>query len=288
VKCTLSTDEIRRAVRAALAEDIGLGDVTTLATVPEETRVSALMVAREPLVAAGLELAEAAFLELCPQAGIQRAVSDGERVPAGFALLKIVDAPARAVLSAERVALNFAQRLSGVATLTAQYVDAVSTTGARILDTRKTTPGLRRLEKYAVVCGGGMNHRFGLFDAVLIKDNHLAALRGEAPNAIEAAVRRARARFPQLTVEVEADTVEQAEQAARAGADVILLDNMPVETLRAAVRAVHGRAKTEASGGVNLSTVRAIAETGVDYISVGALTHSARAVDIALDFTLEG
>jgi nicotinate-nucleotide pyrophosphorylase (carboxylating) len=167
-------------------------------------------------------------------------------------------------------------------------VDAVSSTGALILDTRKTTPGLRQLEKYAVVCGGGTNHRFGLFDAVLIKDNHLAALRGEAPNAIEAAVRRARARFPELTVEVEADTVEQAAQAARAGADVILLDNMPVETLRAAVRVIRGRAKTEASGGVNLTTVRAIAETGVDFISVGALTHSARAVDIALDFTLEG
>jgi len=280
----LSSDEIRRIVRAALAEDLGSGDVTTLATVPEETRVTALMVAREPLVAAGLELAEAAFLELCPQAVIQRAARDGERVPAGFALLKIVDAPARAVLSAERVALNFAQRLSGVATLTAQYADAVSTTGARILDTRKTTPGLRRLEKYAVVCGGGMNHRFGLFDRILIKDNHLAALRQEPPNAIEAAVRRARARYPQLAVEVEADTLEQSEQAARAGADVILLDNMPVETLRAAVQLVKGRAKTEASGGVNLSSVRAIAETGVDFISVGALTHSARAVDIALDF----
>jgi nicotinate-nucleotide pyrophosphorylase (carboxylating) len=284
VKSTLSSDEIRRAVRAALAEDLGSGDVTTLATVPEETRVTARMVAREPLVAAGLELAEAAFLELCPQANIQRAAPDGERVPAGFALLKIVDAPARAVLSAERVALNFAQRLSGVATLTAQYVEAVAGTKTRILDTRKTTPGLRRLEKHAVVCGGGMNHRFGLFDGILIKDNHLAALRHEPPNAIEAAVRRARARYPQLAVEVEADTLEQAEQAARAGADVILLDNMPVDVLRAAVRLVHGRAKTEASGGINLSNVRAIAETGVDFISVGALTHSARAVDIALDF----
>jgi nicotinate-nucleotide pyrophosphorylase (carboxylating) len=283
----LSSDEIRRAVRAALAEDLGAGDVTTLATVPEETRVSALMVAREPMVAAGLELAEAAFLELCPQARIQRAARDGERVPAGFALLKIMNAPARAVLSAERVALNFAQRLSGIATLTAQYADAVSTTGARILDTRKTTPGLRRLEKHAVVCGGGMNHRFGLFDGILIKDNHLAALRHEPPNAIEAAVRRTRARYPQLAVEVEADTLEQAEQAARAGADVILLDNMPLETLRAAVQLVKGRAKTEASGGINLSNVRAIAETGVDFISVGALTHSARAVDIALDFEVQ-
>ncbi|MGD0412124.1 MAG: carboxylating nicotinate-nucleotide diphosphorylase [Verrucomicrobiota bacterium] len=283
----LSSDEIRRAVRAALAEDIGSGDATTLAVVPEETTVTALMVAREPMVLAGLELAEAAFLELCPQANIQRAASDGERVPAGFALLKILDAPARPVLSAERVALNFAQRLSGVATLTAQYVEAVSTTRARILDTRKTTPGWRLLEKYAVACGGGMNHRFGLFDRILIKDNHLAALRREPPSAIEAAVRRARARYPQLTVEVEAETEEQVEQALRAGADVILLDNMPLERLRAAVRLVNGRAKTEASGGVNLSTARAIAETGVDFISVGALTHSARAVDIALDFAAD-
>ena len=280
----LSSDEIRRAAQAALAEDIGSGDATTLAVVPEETSVTALMVAREPMVLAGLELAEAVFLELCPQANLQRGASDGQRVPAGLVLLKILDAPARGVLSAERVALNFAQRLSGVATLTAQYVDAVSTTRARILDTRKTTPGWRRLEKYAVACGGGLNHRFGLFDRILIKDNHLAALRRERPSAIEAAVRRARARYPQLTVEVEAETEEQVEQALRAGADVILLDNMPAERLRAAVRLVNGRAKTEASGGVNLSTVRAIAETGVDFISVGALTHSARAMDIALDF----
>jgi nicotinate-nucleotide pyrophosphorylase (carboxylating) len=181
------------------------------------------------------------------------------------------------------VALNFVQRLSGVATLTAQYVAAVSTTRARILDTRKTTPGWRRLEKYAVECGGGMNHRLGLFDRILIKDNHLAALRHEPPSPIEAAVRRARAACPRLAVEVEADTLEQVGAALRAGADIILFDNMELERLRAAVRLVNGRAKTEASGGVNLSTVRAIAETGVDFISVGALTHSARAVDIALD-----
>ncbi len=280
----LASDEILRAVRAALAEDIGSGDATTLATVPEETTVTALLVAREPLVVAGLELAAAAFLELCPQASVQRAAADGERLAAGGALLKIVQAPARPVLSAERVALNFVQRLSGVATLTAQYVEAVAGTKARILDTRKTTPGWRRLEKYAVECGGGLNHRFGLFDRILIKDNHLAALRQEGPDAIAAAVRRARARYPQLALEVEADTLEQVAQALRAGADVVLLDNMAVEQVRAAVRLVNGRAKTEASGGVNLATVRAIAETGVDFISVGALTHSARAVDIGLDF----
>ena len=280
----LSSDEIGRAVREALAEDIGSGDVTTLATVPEHATVTALMVAREDLVLAGLELAETAFRQLCPGANLRRDASDGDRVPAGGAILKIAETPARPVLSAERVALNFVQRLSGVATLTAQYVAAVSTTGARILDTRKTTPGWRRLEKYAVECGGGTNHRLGLFDRILIKDNHLAALRHEPPNAIEAAVRRARAAYPRLAVEVEADTLEQVGAALRAGADIILFDNMGLERLRAAVRLVNGRAKTEASGGVNLSTVRAIAETGVDYISVGALTHSARAVDIALDF----
>jgi nicotinate-nucleotide pyrophosphorylase (carboxylating) len=283
----LSSAEIRAAVQAALAEDLGTGDVTTLAVVPEDTTITAVMVARERLVVAGLELAEAAFLELCPRIKIERTASDGELVRAGWPLLKVAKAPARPVLSAERVALNFVQRLSGVATLTARYVEAVAGTRARILDTRKTTPGWRHFEKYAVVCGGGKNYRVGLFDQILIKDNHLAALRGAKPNAIEAAVRRARAAYPKLALEVEADTLTEAEQAAAAGADIILLDNMLPEQLRAAVEKINGRAKTEASGGVNLSNVRAIAETGVDFISVGALTHSAPAVDIALDFVID-
>jgi nicotinate-nucleotide pyrophosphorylase (carboxylating) len=190
------------------------------------------------------------------------------------------------MLTGERVALNFVQRLSGVATLTRQYVDAVKGTRAQILDTRKTTPGLRRLEKYAVICGGGRNHRAGLFDRVLIKDNHLAALQHAKPNAIAAAVKRAREKYPQHEIEVETDTLEQVEQAAAAGADIILLDNMNLVQLRVAVQQARGRAKTEASGGVNLASVRQIAETGVDWISVGALTHSARAADIALDFEL--
>jgi nicotinate-nucleotide pyrophosphorylase (carboxylating) len=181
--------------------------------------------------------------------------------------------------------LNFLQHLSGVASSTAQFVAAVRGTPARILDTRKTTPGWRRLEKYAVTCGGGKNHRLGLDDMILIKDNHLAALRNEKPNAVAAAVARARARDPRLRVEVEADTLAQVAQAVAAGADVIMLDNMPPVRLRQAVRLVAGRALTEASGGVNLKTVRAIAATGVDYISVGAITHSARAVDIGLDFS---
>ena len=279
----LNTDEIRRAVQAALAEDIGPGDATTLATVPEEAQARAVMAAREPITVAGLAFAEAAFRELSPTVRFDQSARDGQSVTAGSNLLRI-SGPARALLTAERVALNFVQRLSGVATLTAQFVEAIRGTRAQILDTRKTTPGWRRFEKYAVACGGGRNHRFGLFDLILIKDNHLAALRDAKPNAIAAAVLRARSAYPKLQVEVEADTLEQVQQAADTGADIILLDNMTTEQLRAAVSLVAGRAKTEASGGVNLQTVRAIAETGVDFISIGALTHSARAVDIGLDF----
>lgn len=281
----LPKEEIRRAVALALAEDIGSGDATTLAAVPEIARARAVMCAREPLVVAGLALADAAFRELSATVQITHAVEDGQRVAAGQPFLQVAG-PARALLSAERVALNFLQRLCGIATLTAQFVDAVRGTRAQILDTRKTTPGWRRLEKYAVKCGGGRNHRFGLFDLVLIKDNHLAALRDESPNAIAAAVARARASYPQLKVEVEADTLEQVEQAAAAGADIILLDNMNLGQLRLAVQKCKDRVQTEASGGVTLAGVRDIAETGVDFISVGALTHSARAVDIGLDFEL--
>jgi nicotinate-nucleotide pyrophosphorylase (carboxylating) len=279
----LSAAEIRQAVQAALAEDIGSGDATTLATVPETATARAVMRAREPLVVAGLDFAEAAFRELSAAIKIERLAKDGQRVKDDEILLKI-SGPARAILSAERVALNFVQRLSGVATLTAQFVDAIKDTPAQILDTRKTTPGWRRFEKYAVTCGGGRNHRLGLFDLVLIKDNHLAALRDASPSAIVAAIQRAREKFPQLKIEVEADTLEQAEQAAAAGADIILLDNMNPVQLRLAVQKIKGRAKTEASGGVNLAGVQTIAKTGVDFISIGALTHSARAVDMGLDF----
>ena len=279
----LTAEEIRASVQAALAEDIGTGDATTIALVPESTRVTAAIVAREPLVAAGLGLAEAAFRELAPAAQIARLANDGERITAGKPLLTI-SGPARGILSAERVALNFVQRLSGVATLTAQFVDAIKGTRAEILDTRKTTPGWRRFEKYAVTCGGGRNHRIGLYDMILIKDNHLVALKNESPNAIAAAVDRARRQYPQLKVEVEADTLEQVDQALAAGADLVLLDNMNPIQLRLAVQKCKGRAQTEASGGINLAGVRAIAETGVDFISIGALTHSARAMDIGLDF----
>ncbi len=279
----LTAEEIQRAVRLALEEDTGSGDVTTLATVAETATARAAMVAREPLVLAGLEIAEAAFAELCPAIKIDRLASDSAKAIRGQKLM-VVSGPTRAILTAERVALNFVQRLSGVATLTEQFVDAIKGTPAKILDTRKTTPGWRRLEKYAVRCGGGQNHRFGLFDMVLIKDNHLAALGGEFPNAIAVAVQRARTKYPRIKIEVEADTLEQVEQAAAAGADIILLDNMTPEQMRGAIKVVNGRARTEASGGVSLGNVRTIAEAGVDFISVGALTHSARAVDIALDF----
>jgi len=280
----LTIAEIRRAVHAALAEDIGSGDATTLATVPANATANAVMRAREPLVVAGLDFTEAAFCELSAKIKIKVTSRDGQRVKAGATMMKI-SGPARAILSAERVALNFVQRLSGVATLTAQFVEAIHGTPAQILDTRKTTPGWRRFEKYAVACGGGKNHRVGLFDMILIKDNHLAALRNEKPNAIAAAVQRARKKFSNLKVEVEADTLKQVEQALNARADFILLDNMTLAQLQQALKIVKGRAKTEASGGVNLKTVRSIAGTGVDFISVGALTHSARAVDIGLDFT---
>jgi len=280
----------------ALAEDIGSGDVTTLATVPRNATARAVMRTREPLVVAGLAFAETAFRSRSPRLKIKRLVHDGQRIQAGAGLMRI-SGPARAILSAERVALNFVQRLSGIAKLTAEYVARVKESrlprrsgsvaakaGAQILDTRKTTPGWRPFEKYAVACGDGRNHRLGLYDLVLIKDNHLAALRDAKPNAIAAAVRRARKQSPTLKVEVEADTLAQVAQAADAGADIILLDNMTPAQLRQAVKLVARRAKTEASGGVNLKTVRAIARTGVDFISVGALTHSARAVDIGLDF----
>jgi nicotinate-nucleotide pyrophosphorylase (carboxylating) len=279
----LSRAEILQAVQAALEEDIGSGDVTTLATVPEAAVAEAVMVAREPLTLAGVAFATLAFTSLASTLVIKQEMEDGQRAGRGQTILSVRGA-ARAILTAERVALNFVQRFSGVATLAAQYVEAVRGTKAVILDTRKTTPGWRRFEKYSVTCGGATNHRTGLYDMVLIKDNHLAAISAPPEKVIQQAVSRARSKYPELKVEVEADTLEQVGQAAEAGADFILCDNMTPAMLREAVAIVNGRSKTEASGGVNLSTVRGIAETGVDFISVGAMTHSARAVDIALDF----
>jgi nicotinate-nucleotide pyrophosphorylase (carboxylating) len=279
----LTGSEIRAAVKTALAEDVGTGDVTTLATVPPGLKIRAVMRARQPLVVAGTAFSETVFRVLSPKIKIETVLRDGKSADAGRTILKI-SGPARSILTAERVALNFIQRLSGVATLTSEFVKAVHGTRAQILDTRKTTPGWRRFEKYAVACGKGRNYRIGLYDMVLIKDNHLAALRNEKPNAIAAAIAHARQKYPKLKIEVEADTLDQVRQALDARAEIILLDNMSLKELSQAVVMAEGRAMTEASGGVNLKTVRAIAKTGVDFISVGALTHSAPAVDIGLDF----
>lgn len=276
--------EIRAAVLAALDEDAGRGDATTIALIPADQSASALVVAREPLVLAGLAFARCAFQALDPGVNVTPCqVRDGDFCAAGRAILR-VDGPACSLLTAERVALNFLQRLCAIATLTNRFTREVAHTRARILDTRKTTPGWRRFEKYAVAQGGGTNHRMGLDDLVMVKDNHLVALRDAKPSPIHAAVARSRQAFPHLRVEVEADTLDQVALALDAGADTILLDNMSLDQLRAAVAMTQGRASLEASGGIRLENVRAVAETGVDFISVGALTHSAGSSDIALDF----
>lgn len=279
-------EEFRETVRAALKEDLGAGDATTESTIPADAVAHARMMAREPLIASGLELAKMAFQERSSTLNIAQAMEDGERVAAGEEMMSI-RGPARSILEAERVALNFVQRLSGIATLTRRYVDTIASTKAKILDTRKTLPNWRALEKYAVRCGGGQNHRIGLYDMILIKDNHLTVIARTSKDPINVAVLSARTKFPNLKIEVETDHLDQVKQAVEAGADIILLDNMRPEIIREAVQMIAGRSKTEASGGVNLDTVRAIAETGVDFISVGAITHSARAVDIALDFELK-
>jgi nicotinate-nucleotide pyrophosphorylase (carboxylating) len=270
---------IAPVVRAALAEDLGrAGDVTAQACVPEETVLACVFAARKSGVISGLDCARLSILEMDPQATFAPLVDDGDTVQGGARLAR-VEANARALLSAERTALNLLGRLSGVATLTRAYVDAVAGTKARIVDTRKTTPGLRALEKYAVRCGGGVNHRFGLDDAILIKDNHIAAC-----GSVAEAVRRAKAFAGHLMkVEVEVDGLDQLDEALAHGPDVVMLDNFSLADLREAVRRAGGRAVLEASGGVNLDTVRGIAETGVDVISVGALTHSASVLDIGLD-----
>jgi len=266
-------------VRAALAEDLGrAGDVTGQACIAPDARLSAVFATRQAGVVCGAACARLAIAELDPSARFETVVADGEPVQPGTALAR-VEANARALLAAERTALNLMGRLSGIATLTQRYVDAIAGTRARIVDTRKTTPGLRALEKYAVRCGGGVNHRFGLDDAILIKDNHVAACGG-----VTEALRRARAFAGHLMkVEVEVDTLAQFDEALAEAPDVILLDNFSLADLREAVRRAAGRVALEASGGISLETVRPVAETGVDVISVGALTHSASVLDIGLD-----
>lgn len=277
----LNRRETTELVRAALEEDGAFDDITTIATVVSDRRAHCRLVARRAGVIAGLPLAVEAFRQLNPRVTIRVDGEDGRAVSAG-AVFVALSGSARGLLSAERVALNFLQRLSGIATLTAKFVSAVHGTGARILDTRKTTPGWRSLEKYAVRAGGGTNHRIDLSTAILIKDNHLRALDGD----LELAIQRTRDLAPRGTkVEVECDRLAQVRSAIDAGADIVLLDNMKVDEIRRCVELVQGRAILEASGGVNLTNVRAIAKTGVDWISVGALTHSAPSLDLALDCT---
>lgn len=275
---------VEKAVREALEEDLGLaGDITTDPIIPADARGTATIVVREPARIAGLDLAETAFRALDPDMVFERLVDDGGTAEAGAAIARI-EGRTRALLTGERTALNFLGRLCGIATLTAAYVAAVEGTAARIACTRKTTPGLRGLEKYAVRCGGGVNHRFGLYDAVLVKDNHIAAAGG-----IEAALSRLRTRGGHMVkIEVEVDTLDQLRAALAFPIDAVLLDNMDVPTLKEAVAIANGRVLTEASGGVTLDTVGAIAKTGVDLISVGALTHSARTLDSSLEWTSPG
>jgi nicotinate-nucleotide pyrophosphorylase (carboxylating) len=281
----LPSDTLRQVVLNALREDVGHGDITTQAAIPADLQASADFVMREPAVIAGLEVIETVFSFVDPAVRVSLFAQDGDRVEKGASIARI-SGPAQAILTGERVALNILQRMCGIATMTARYTDLVRDLPVRILDTRKTTPGLRALEKYAVRMGGGTNHRFGLFDGVMLKDNHLAMLASRGIDIGEA-VRRTRAQVgPMVSIEVEADSIEQARQAAEAGADMILLDNMPPAMLREAVAVIAGRSKIEASGGITFETLRAVAETGVDFISSGALTHSARALDIGLDISM--
>ncbi|HSJ64704.1 MAG TPA: carboxylating nicotinate-nucleotide diphosphorylase [Gemmatimonadaceae bacterium] len=276
----LRPSQLTTVVRNALKEDHAFDDITTIATVASNRRARGMIIARAAGVIAGTPLALTAFRLLDPKVVARVDVPDGGEVEPGTPIM-FVSGHARSLLSAERVALNFMQRLSGIATLTQRYVKKARGTRARIFDTRKTTPGWRLLEKYAVRCGGGMNHRLDLSDAILIKDNHLAALNGN----IDLAVKRVRKLAPDgARIEVECDSVEQVRQALDAGADAVLLDNMSPDELRECVALADGRALTEASGGITLETVRRVAETGVDWISIGALTHSAISLDIALDF----
>jgi nicotinate-nucleotide pyrophosphorylase (carboxylating) len=276
----LNQVDIDRVVEAALAEDVGSGDATTRALVPADARCRAELLLKESGVVCGVPVAAAVFRALDPSVTVEALLEEGTAVSDVPAVLAVVDGPARAVLSGERVALNLVGRLCGIASLTRRFAELTEGTPTRILDTRKTTPGLRALEKYAVRCGGGTNHRAGLYDGILIKDNHIRVAGGitEALGALNGNAHG-------LPVEIEADTIEQVREAVAAGAPRILLDNMSPEQVREAMDEVAGRAELEASGGMSLATVRAFAETGVDFISVGALTHSARSLDVSLEVT---
>jgi nicotinate-nucleotide pyrophosphorylase (carboxylating) len=269
---------VQSLIHRALSEDVGDGDLTTDAIVPEGLHGEAAVIVREPGVVCGLVEALAVLLQLDPEAEMEVLVGDGELVANPPVTAARMRASMRALLTSERTALNLLQRMSGIATATRSYVEAVAGTPVEVLDTRKTAPGLRLLDKAAVACGGGTNHRAGLHDAILIKDNHVAVAGG-----IAQAIAAVRTHLPSLAVEVEVDTLDQLDEALGCGAETVLLDNMTADTIREAVRRCRGRARLEASGGITLATIRSIAETGVDAVSVGALTHSVRALDIALE-----
>jgi nicotinate-nucleotide pyrophosphorylase (carboxylating) len=274
----LDMEDAGHVIEAALAEDIGSGDVTSAAVIPADLRFHGVMRARHAMVIAGLPVAREVFRRVVPEAGFRALVADGEAVTAG-AILAEIEGPARGLLTAERTALNLLQILSGIATATRQYVEQIRGSGCILLDTRKTIPGMRKLSKYATRCGGAQNHRMGLFDAILIKDNHIAVC-----GSISEAVRKSRSATQALKIEVECDTLAQVSEAVEAGADMVLLDNMSLDELRQAVELIGRRAQTEASGGVTLETIAAIAASGVNFVSVGRITQSAPAVDIGLDW----
>ncbi len=275
--------DVRRLIRSALEEDIGDGDVTTAALVPETRTADAVILSREAVTVCGTSVAAAVFHAVDPELAVDILVRDGSHARADVTLMTI-SGKAASILAAERTALNFMQRLSGVATMTARFVDCAGPHGTRILDTRKTTPGYRRLEKYAVKCGGGQNHRFGLFDQVLIKDNHRRLWRDGAAGGLDAAVEAARAHAPNLPVEIEVESEAELQEALKASPDWVLLDNMDPEQMARCVRLCKGVCKTEASGGITFDTLEAVASTGVDAVSLGCLTHSAPAVDLSLEW----
>jgi nicotinate-nucleotide pyrophosphorylase (carboxylating) len=288
--------QIEEIIDRALAEDLGKGDVTTEALIPGDQRGTGFIVAKKEGILAGTGAAKQVFHRVAPELKVEILLEDGARIKPGSKVAK-VSGNIASILKAERVALNFLQHLSGIASETNRYVEAVKGLPVRIMDTRKTTPGLRSLEKYAVKVGGGENHRMNLGDGILIKDNHLAALRSQglnikeimakarqnAPLSLRGAKRRSNLQARRTQVEVEVGTVSEALEAVEAGVDIVMLDNMNLEDMRKAVKSIHGRALIEASGGITLDNVRAVAETGVDFISIGALTHSARALDISLE-----
>jgi nicotinate-nucleotide pyrophosphorylase (carboxylating) len=281
-----SKSQIEEIIDRALAEDLGKGDVTTEALIPGDQQGTGFIVAKKEGILAGTGVAKQVFHRVDPELKVELLVEDGARVKPGGKVAKVSGSFA-SILKAERVALNFLQRLSGIASETNRYMERVEGLPVRIMDTRKTTPGLRSLEKYAVRVGGGENHRMNLGDGILIKDNHLAALRSQGLD-IKEIIARARQNAPQrLQIEVEVGSVSEALEAVEAGADIVMLDNMNLEDMRKAVKTIHGRALIEASGGITLDNVRAVAETGVDFISIGALTHSARALDISLELEVQ-